>query len=196
MKSPSPRSTKTRPFLAATLVLALVGSGDAFAQAGPGAERYEVTITPPKRPGSETAPEEGDVPESESGAPEVGDLVPPAVGDAASPSGASAPAAETASTPKRTVAPSAAAAVPAGPLRTLQVGAYRRRSSAEEQRDSLLATFRDVTILEVESGGEPLFRVNVGRLPKGPALEDLKRRLLAAGHPAFEVLAPGPSKSD
>lgn len=196
MKRSILRKPPTRPFLAIVLVLALVAPGDAIAQAGPGAERYEVTITPPKRPGSETAAEEEDVLAPESGAPEVGDVVPPAADDAATPRGTSAPAAETASTPKRTVAPSAAAAVPAGPLRTLQVGAYRRRSSAEELRDALLANFRDVTILEVESGGEPLFRVNVGRLPKGAALEDLKRRLLAAGHPAFEVLAPGPSKTD
>lgn len=196
MKNPFSRSTETRPLLVVPFLLALVGAGDAFGQAGPGAERYEVTITPPKRPGSETAPEEGDVLAPESGAPELGDVVPPAADDAATPEGTSAPAAETTSTPKRTVAPAAAAAMPAGPLRTLQVGAYRRRSSAEELRDVLLANFRDVTVLEVESGGEPLFRVNVGRMPKGAALEDLKRRLLAAGHPAFEVLAPGPSKTD
>ena len=174
------------------LVLALVGPGDATAQAGPGAERYEVTITPPKRPGSETAPEEGDVPEPETGAAEGGDAIPPTAGDAAASPEPSSPATETTSTPRR---PPAAPA-PVGPLRTLQVGAYRRRSSAEELRDSLLANFRDVTILEVESGGEPLYRVNVGTMPRGAALEDLKRRLLAAGHPAFEVLAPGPPKSD
>ena len=54
-----------------------------------------------------------------------------------------------------------------------------------------LAGFPDVQVSEVSSGGEPLFRVTVGRLPKGKALDELKRRLSAAGHPVFEIAAPG-----
>jgi cell division protein FtsN len=192
VKSRRHLSTNARPFLALMLALALLGPGEARAQAGPGAERYEVTITPPKRPGTGTTPEEGDATETESLEP--GEEIPPAAADSAIPPGNSASAAETTSAPRRTVA--APAPTTAGPLRTLQVGAYRRRSSADQLRDALLATFRDVTVLEVESGGEPLYRVNVGRMPRGPALEDLKRRLLAAGHPAFEVLAPGSPKED
>ena len=78
-------------------------------------------------------------------------------------------------------------------MRTLQVGAFRARKSAASLHDALAPSFKDVAILEVQSGGEPLYRVNVGRMPHGPALDDLRRRLVAAGHPAFEIAAPAPA---
>src|SRR5438105_4898818 len=43
-----------RLFVTATICFAVVPH-NAAAQTGAGAERYEVTITPPKRPGSESA---------------------------------------------------------------------------------------------------------------------------------------------
>jgi cell division protein FtsN len=78
----------------------------------------------------------------------------------------------------------------------LQVGAYRQRSSAIAMRDKLVTAFQDVAIVEVQSGGEALYRVNVGRLPRGAALDEVRRRLIAAGYPAFEVPAPSVPASD
>jgi cell division protein FtsN len=177
--------------LAATAltVATCMPAAPAFAQAGAGAERYEVTITPPRRPGSEPAADAAGVP--------------PAGGEAASPPASGEPAAAASGTaaPVAGSQPAAAAPLPASdpataratanlPLRTLQVGAYRQRSRAEQLQDALSPTFDNVDIVEVQSGGEPLYRVNVGRAPRGPALEDLKKRLAAAGFPAFEVLVP------
>jgi cell division protein FtsN len=174
----------------------------AIAQVGLGAERYEVTITPPKRPGSEGA--------GDAAQPEAGDAASPAPKDAAkqesatspdaagqvAPTGEAATGAPPAASPpsggtaavaaKEKTAPPA----PSGPPHTLQVAAFRQKKSADSLRDDLAATFQDVTVLEVQSGGEPLYRVYVGHMPHGPALDDIRRRLVAAGHPAFEVPAP------
>jgi cell division protein FtsN len=79
------------------------------------------------------------------------------------------------------------------PQRTLQVGAFRQQKSATNLHEKLAAAFSDVTIVEVQSGGESLYRVIVGRMPHGPALDDLRHRLVAAGYPAFEVPAPPPA---
>ncbi|HYB99273.1 MAG TPA: SPOR domain-containing protein [Candidatus Limnocylindrales bacterium] len=131
--------------------------------ASPGADHYEVTIAPPPRPGSAPAAEkEASVPQ---GAPDAAGP-PPAGGEAAQ---------------------QPLAAETKGPLRTLQVGAYRQRSSADAMSERLGDAFGEVQIVEVDSGGEKLYRVRVGRLPAGPALNELKSRLLAAGYPAFEV---------
>jgi hypothetical protein len=200
----STRVPATAAMLCATLVLATA----AAAQVGLGAERYEVTITPPKRPGSEAAvgepaPPDGAAAKTADQAPASSGSPPPeddnyklgATGDAtktASPPSASAPG----SAPARSAEPAATRSAPTGPLHTLQVGAYRQRKSAGSMRDKLSASFADVEIVEVQSGGEPLYRVNVGRLPRGGALDDLKKRLVAAGYPAFEVAAPPTSAGD
>lgn len=169
------------------------GARDAFAQAGAGAERYEVTITPPKRPGSEApaAPVVAPMPSPEAAAP------PPSLegsGAESAPAAAAAKSADSSAAPaKNEVA--AVPATPSGPPRTLQVGAFRQQDSAEALRKHLSGAFPDVEILEVRSGGEPLYRVNVGRIPKGPALQDLKRRLAEAGYPSFDVpVAAQPSQ--
>jgi cell division protein FtsN len=196
---------RLRGATAMSVLAALVAAPPvALAQVGLGAERYEVTISPPKRPGSEgveatgeAAPEgtgEGSASPSASAPPTDPDQVlggaeavpPPATPGAAVSSAAAPPAVSDAAT---------ARTAPAGPLRMLQVGAFRLKKSAGELRDALASEFPDVAIVEVQSGGEPLYRVNVGRLPRGPALDDLKRRLVAAGHPAFEVAAPAASGS-
>lgn len=173
----------------------------ANAQMGSGAERYEVTITPPKRPGSQPAPaataelEPGSPPDADADADAEGAAPAP---DAAAASAAKAPAAAGAA---GGLAPSDAgevAAKPAAnlPLRTLQVGAFRHRASAKELQGELAADFPDVTLIEVKSGGEPLYRVNVGRLPKGKALDELRGRLAAAGHASFDVEAPPASAAN
>lgn len=166
-----------------------------------GVQHYEVTIAPPHRPGTEVpepAAAEGVEPESEppaagaapaTSAPAPVHPAPAAPGTAAS--GMAAPTTGGAAT--ESSAPPAAAAKAGdesrGPRLSLQVGAYRQRPSAEKLRDTLSASFRDVAVIDTTSGGEPLYRVRVGRLPKGAALEEMKRRLLAAGYPAFEVPA-------
>lgn len=191
MPEPSARSLA----LGLALLAAVAGpASPAGAQVGLGAERYEVTITPPKRPGTE-APVD-----AESGAaPAAGPVAATPPTDPNNVLGAE-PAPTAATTPRPATAPAAPATNPAparaaanAPLRTLQVGAFRQQASANELRDVLSANFQDVQVVEVQSGGEPLYRVNVGRLPRGPALDDLKKRLVAAGHPAFEVPAPAAS---
>ncbi|MFN2377987.1 MAG: SPOR domain-containing protein [Candidatus Binatia bacterium] len=164
----------------------------AHAQVGSGAERYEVTITPPKRPGSEAAPAEvGDAPAAEGAAPT------PAA-DGAAPPVAVAPASPAAGISLPPADAGAVTAKPAAnlPMRTLQVGAFRHRGSAKELQGELAADFPDVTMIEVKSGGEPLYRVNVGRLPKGKALDELRGRLAAAGHASFDVEAPPASAAN
>lgn len=165
----------------------------AVAQVGLGAERYEVTITPPKRPGTE-APVDAEAGSAAESAPAAGPAasLPPTDPDnvlgaapAAAGSAATAPAPSAAATDPSSARPAANA-----PLRTLQVGAFRQQQRAADLRDGLAPDFRDVQVVEVQSGGEPLYRVIVGRQPHGPALDDLKRRLTAAGHPAFEIPAP------
>jgi cell division protein FtsN len=170
----------------AVITCALLSTASAaFAQGGAGAERYEVTISPPKRPGTEEPVVPVD-PAAEGAASDAAP-VPSAVPDATTKSAAPATAAALAAP-----APDAAVSRPATnlPLRTLQVGAYRQRGRAEQLKDALSPTFEPVEIVEVQSGGEPLYRVNVGKLPRGPGLEDLKKRLATAGFPAFEILLP------
>ena len=180
-------------FVLATICVALAAAPDvATAQDGAGAERYEVTITPPKRPGSETAPEAGAaaVPAPDSAAPGTGD------GAQAKVAEPEAAASDPSAAPASVAMPTAAPAVPAGPPRTLQVAAFRQHERAETLRSELAESFPDVAILEIQSGGEPLYRVNVGRLPKGVELEALKKRLAAAGHPSFDVPAPAKPADD
>ena len=158
-----------RTIVAAAVLLALHASSAAAQNAG--ADHYEVTIAPPPRPGKEPAAQPPTPPPADADD-----------GADASP----APGAPTATAPAPAAAASQAAK-PVGPLRSLQVGAYRQRRSAEAMSEKLGDAFGDVQLVEVDSGGEKLYRVRVGRLPAGPALNDLKSRLLAAGYPAFEV---------
>lgn len=176
-----------------------MAAAPSLAQIGLGAERYEVTITPPKRPGTEApvdAEGTADPAPAATAPPETGEAVPAAdtaSREAAAPSGSAAPAAPAIAAASGAPLPKApAAAKPASdlPQKTLQVGAFRHKDSAADLREALVAGFQDVSIVEVESGGEPLYRVIVGKQPHGPSLDDLKRRLAAAGHPAFEVPAP------
>lgn len=167
---------------------------DAHAQGGAGSERYEVTITPPKRPGTEAAGEAAQPPATPDAAVDAGPAGSPAAPAAA------AKAAPSADNVLGAGEPAAAAAVPGrapanAPLRTLQVGAFRQQASAEALREQLSPTFEDVAVVEISSGGEPLYRVNVGRLPKGPELTALKKRLADAGFPAFDVPLPKTSSS-
>jgi len=172
----------------------------AAAQVGLGAERYEVTITPPKRPGTE-APVDAEAGQAES-APAAGPAasVPPTDPDNVLGAAPAAPLAAPRSTATAPAPSAATAADPStvrpatnAPLRTLQVGAFRQQERAADLRDGLSSNFQEVQVVEVMSGGEPLYRVVVGRQPRGPALDDLKRRLTAAGHPAFEIPAPSAS---
>lgn len=152
-----------------------------------GEQRYEVTIAPPHRPGA-PMPEPPESDEEGSGAEQ--DQQESAPPDAAAPeNGATTPPASDA---KSGAVTASATAKTATPRMALQVGAYRQKSSAEKLRATLSESFKDVTIVETMSGGEPLYRVRVGRIPKGPALEDTRRRLLAAGYSAFEVPATDP----
>lgn len=181
--------------------LTLAAAPEAGAQSGSGAERYEVTITPPKRPGSEAVPDaattagepDGAAPDAAPTGNTAADPAVPAPSPSAAPHDGAAPTAAGA-----VAAPAAGTAVAAPPTRaaanqplhTLQVGAFRERKSATRLHDALVESFKDVSIVEVQSGGEALYRVNVGHLPHGAALDELKRRVVAAGFAAFEVAAP------
>ncbi|MFN2426605.1 MAG: SPOR domain-containing protein [Candidatus Binatia bacterium] len=191
----SARNLMARATVAVAALALLAGVNLAAAQEG--AERYEVTITPPKRPGTQAPVAEADEAAAASDtAPEAPPVDPADNVLGGEPAGADAAQAPAAPAAKAAV-PSGAAPTPATtraatnlPLRTLQVGAYRLKKSAQSMREKLAASFEDVSIVEVQSGGESLYRVNVGRLPRGPALEALRGRLVAAGHPAFDVPLP------
>lgn len=81
-------------------------------------------------------------------------------------------------------------------MKTMQVGAFREYDRADSLRETLAASFQDVIIVTVQSGGEPLYRVNVGRFPHGPELDAVRRRLVSAGFPAFEVAASKPATAN
>ncbi len=73
------------------------------------------------------------------------------------------------------------------PWVSLQVGAFRNLKSAHALQRKLARTFSDVYISTVESGGEPLYRVRVGRFRTADESLEFKSRLLAAGFPSFRV---------
>lgn len=164
-RTPGPRTGLGRAWqpaavaVAAAVFAGTLGAAAAEAQPRTGAERYEITIAPPKAPGSEQTPDEK------------------ASGDAAPADSAEGGAA----------APEAAELPPDTPLFALQVGAYRKRASAEAMKERLAPEFADTVVADATSGGETIYRVRVGRLPAGPALETQKRRLAEAGYPAFPV---------
>jgi len=162
-----------------------------------------VTITPPKRPGTEQPVVEGPSAGNGAGAPEgaaddpdaeaATNRAAPASSGADSGGTKHAPAAIDAGSAAAVSAvqpPTASASVPVGPPHSLQVGAFRRQRSADDLQRKLAANFPDVVVVEVLSGGDPLYRVYVGRVARGPQLDALKRELLAAGHASFEVAAP------
>ncbi len=160
-------------------------------------QRYEVTIAPPRRPGSENTQAVDSIDDAADAAQDQEQV--PHKDAAQSPSAAhpkqSAERAARLPAAARSETPSTAASANTaeGPRMALQVGAYRQRRSAEQLKETLGASFRDVIIIDTTSGGEALYRVHVARLPKGPVLDDIKRRLLAAGYPAFEVPASDPA---
>ncbi|MFQ5478960.1 MAG: AAA family ATPase [Candidatus Binatia bacterium] len=78
-------------------------------------------------------------------------------------------------------------AKPRLPVVSLQVGAFRQVSSAMDFKKKLLPLFPDVYISRTDSGGEPLYRVRVGKFERSEQTEPLKARLLAAGYPSFRV---------
>jgi cell division septation protein DedD len=171
-------------------------------------ERYDVTITPPVRPGSE--------PLASLGSDKMGDMMDPAASDPnASPQArhsidggwstekARPTQSKPASTPqgsKGTKAGASAAAVAATPVRAvyasarpaMQVGAYRQAASAEKLKQKLLKSFDDVYVTQVVSGGEPLYRVRVGLGSSHDDLTQLKTNLAKGGYSCFPVSEPRP----
>ena len=73
------------------------------------------------------------------------------------------------------------------PNQAMQVGAYRRRSSASDLRDRLAKTFDNVWMNESASGGESIYRVRVGVGGAVSSLSELKRQLVDRGYPCFAV---------
>ena len=73
---------------------------------------------------------------------------------------------------------------------SLQVGAFRERSSADSLRDKLAQQFKDVYVSTIHSGGEPLYRVRVGKFKAPEDTLTIKDRLQAAGYASFRVSEP------
>ncbi len=77
-----------------------------------------------------------------------------------------------------------------GPYHGFQVGAYREKHNAVELQEKLSKDFPDVYMTRIISGGEPLYRVRVGKLRDAAAIAKLKSRLRRAGFAAFPVTQP------
>jgi type II secretory pathway predicted ATPase ExeA/cell division protein FtsN len=77
-----------------------------------------------------------------------------------------------------------------GPHVALQVGAFRERASAEALKAKLSRDFEDAYVSAVDSGGEPLFRVRVGKFRSPEDAAPLRERLQAAGYASFRVNEP------
>ncbi len=151
---------------------------------------YDKKIKPPARPESPEAPKSGSgkaKPREEPAAARGSviekkqDLMGPAVPKKPEPVAAPTPA----PTPAR-VSGHTPSAKQTGTL-GLQVGAFRSLDSANELKDKLSRQFEDVYVSEVISGGDPLFRVRVGRLTTNVQRDALSSRLQAAGYPSFRV---------
>jgi cell division protein FtsN len=89
--------------------------------------------------------------------------------------------------PAPSVAPSAAPVGKGGV--SLQVGAFRELKSAHELRNRLQDKFADVHISTTDSGGDPLYRVRVGRFANDDEANRTKETLQAAGFASFRVEA-------
>ncbi len=59
--------------------------------------------------------------------------------------------------------------------------------SANALRTNLSRSFPDVYISTIDSGGEPLHRVRVGRFGTAEESLPLKQRLQSMGYPSFRV---------
>ncbi len=162
---------------------------------------YETEIPPPPRPGTI-------MPSPSTGT--TGRSVPPGVAIPIAPPprhedafpvtipGGSAPSSSTPKPPTSgvsssgpppapSVAPSAAAVGKGGV--SLQVGAFRELKSAHELRNRLQDKFADVHISTTDSGGEPLYRVRVGRFANDDEANPTKDTLQSAGFASFRVVA-------
>ena len=124
---------------------------------------YEVEIAPPARP------------DSEAGSSATGASSPTKADDAVA---VSPPPATDLEKP-----------VVLGPAESLQVGAFRELRSAADMKARLQKHFEDVYISTVESGGEPLYRVRVGRFQNRRDTLHMTQLLQAAGYPSFRVKA-------
>lgn len=180
------------------------------------AKRYDVTITPPVRPGSQPlASLSPDQAMSPPAAASTGAAAPTANGDSPQArhsidggwstekgpaQNSSKPTAQPSQNKAATSAAAAVAAVAATPARAvyasdrpaMQVGAYRQASSAEKLKEKLLKNFDDVYVNQVVSGGEPLYRVRVGLGSRYNSLGDLKSQLAKGGYSCFPVSEPRP----
>ncbi len=144
----------------------------------PTAGGYDVKIPPPPRPGQAPRPEGGEATSDESET--TGTEAEPDAGSERDSSAEATPAVEP------TSGSTAKKAAPA-PKFTLQVGAYRSAANARVFVDELELDFEDVYLSEVHSGGEPLYRIRVGKFATAEEREAVKKRLVAAGHPCFDV---------
>jgi len=77
-----------------------------------------------------------------------------------------------------------------GPRVALQVGAFRDRASADALKDKLTHQFQDVYVSEVNSGGDALYRVRVGKFRNPDDSTPMREKLQAAGYASFRVNEP------
>jgi cell division protein FtsN len=104
-----------------------------------------------------------------------------------SPEPASTPPATDTATARNSTPPSE---LGSGPHVALQVGAFRERESAEALKGKLAREFEDVYVSTVDSGGEPLFRVRVGKFRSPEDAAPMRERLQASGYASFRVDEP------
>ncbi|RMD82116.1 MAG: SPOR domain-containing protein, partial [Candidatus Dadabacteria bacterium] len=158
-----------------------------------GSRPYEIQIKPPPPPGRTLEKKPAAGPPAETGpapqAPRAETEPAKAQAGVAAESSASSgkPVEAKAPGPEAQPAAEAPSAPVSKPWVSLQVGAFRNLKSAHALQRKLAKTFSDVYISTVESGGEPLYRVRVGRFRTPEETEALKKRLLAAGYPSFRV---------
>lgn len=156
---------------------------------------YEVQIKPPQRPdsaggaGSAAGPGSKATGTARAPEPEIGNRI----GDRETvitvpgiPGPLTPPATDSA-TARNAPSP---ADLEAGPRVALQVGAFRERASAEALKNELTRKFSEVYVSTIHSGGEPLYRVRVGRFTSPDETTPLRSRLQAAGYASFRVTEP------
>jgi len=161
---------------------------------------YEVEIAPPPRPGTEptsSGQPSGepivDMPIPGTGAPQ-GIYPAPGTGTDAPPPRVVQPISPPSQQQMSPAPPVQAAPVPAsppaGPYVALQVGAFREMRSATSLKKKLSKSFNDVYISTIDSGGDPLHRVRVGRFRTPEETMPLRQRLQTMGYPSFRVTEP------
>jgi type II secretory pathway predicted ATPase ExeA/cell division protein FtsN len=193
-----------------TTPTAQVGEDDALAQQRKQNMRdtflagtpYETEIPPPPRPSTMT-PSIAVPPPPAIEAPAAAPAAPPTSGIKAftlKPDGTltvppppTQPAVPSSPTPAPLPPPppasAAIAAGAAGAPISLQVGAFRELKSAADLRARLQKSFADVYISTIDSGGEPLYRVRVGRFRSDDEADRTKTALQSEGYPSFRVPA-------